>query len=219
MRDSGQIEVAAGTTLDYETRQTYMVTVTAEDSFGGTASIMVTIMVTDLDEAPEITVGGLAISGMSGLDYAENGMGAVDTYMASGPDADMATWTLVGDDAGQFNITNGGMLMFKTAPDYEMPMDMGGDNMYMVTVMADDGTYMAMRDVVVTVTDVDDGTTTPVVTDGTLLDKFDNNPMNGQIDKSEVVDAIIAFVDPSASNKPSKEDIVDLIVHFVSTPR
>ena len=46
-----------------------------------------------------------------------------------------------GDDAGQFSITNG-MLMFKTAPDYEMPMDMGGDNMYMVTVMADDGTYM-----------------------------------------------------------------------------
>ena len=32
-----------------------------------------------------------------------------------------------------------GMLMFKTAPDYEMPMDMGGDNMYMVTVMADYG--------------------------------------------------------------------------------
>ena len=30
-----------------------MVTVTAEDSFGGTASIMVTIMVTNLDEAAE----------------------------------------------------------------------------------------------------------------------------------------------------------------------
>ena len=29
-----------------------------------------------------------------------------------------------------------------TAPDYEMPMDMGGDNMYTVTVMATDGTAM-----------------------------------------------------------------------------
>ena len=46
--------------------------------------------------------------------------------------------------------------MFKTAPDYEMPMDMGGDNMYMVTVMADDGTYMDTHDVTVMVTNVDE---------------------------------------------------------------
>ena len=31
--------------------------------------------------------------------------------------------------------------------------------------------------------------------------------MNGQIDKREVVDAIIAFVTPGASDKPSKKDI------------
>ena len=34
VRDNGQIEVAAGTDLDYETNQTYMVTVMAEDPFG-----------------------------------------------------------------------------------------------------------------------------------------------------------------------------------------
>ena len=33
---------------------------------------------------------------------------------------------------------------------------MGGDNMYMVTVEADDGTYMGTRDVTVTVTDVEE---------------------------------------------------------------
>ena len=64
-------------------------------------------------------------------------------------------WSLGGDDAGQFSITDG-MLMFMTAPDYEMPMDMGGDNMYMVTVMADDGTYMDTHDVTVMVTNVDE---------------------------------------------------------------
>ena len=53
VRDSGQIEVAAETKLDYEaTKNVYMVTLTAEDSFSESASIMVTIMVTDLDEAP-----------------------------------------------------------------------------------------------------------------------------------------------------------------------
>ena len=89
--------------------------------------------------------------------------------------------------------------------------------MYLVTVEADDGTYTATRNVVVTVTDVEDDA--PPVIGGTLLDKFDTNPQNGQIDKGEVVDAIIAFVTPGASNKPSKQDIVDLIVHFVTTPR
>ena len=97
---------------------------------------------------------GLAISGMDSVEYAENGTDAVTTYMASGPDASMATWSLEGDDAGQFSITNG-MLMFMTAPDYEMPADADMDNTYMVTVNATGGTYMAMPlDVVVTVTDV-----------------------------------------------------------------
>ena len=47
VRDNGQIEVAAGTELDYETTRTYAVTLTAEDSFGASDTIMVTIMVTD----------------------------------------------------------------------------------------------------------------------------------------------------------------------------
>ena len=158
--ENGQIAVGDGTKLDYETKTTYEVTVIAEDSFGASASIMVTITVTDMDEAPEIMVGGLAISGMSDVDYAENGTDMVATYSASGPDAEMATWTLEGDDAGQFSITNG-MLMFMTAPDYENPADADMDNMYMVTVTADDETYMDTQDVTVTVTNVNEmGTVT-----------------------------------------------------------
>ena len=38
--------------MDYETKDTYVVTLTAEDSFGASDTIMVTIMVTDMDEAP-----------------------------------------------------------------------------------------------------------------------------------------------------------------------
>ena len=54
VRDTGQIEVGAGTELDYETKTTYMVTVMAEDSFGASASIALTIMVTNVDEDPVI---------------------------------------------------------------------------------------------------------------------------------------------------------------------
>ena len=82
----GQITVGAGTKLDFETKATYMVTVIATDSFGVTASIDVTINVTDVNEGPEIFLGGLAISGMSRVDdYMENGTGMVATYTASGP--------------------------------------------------------------------------------------------------------------------------------------
>ena len=51
---SGQITVGTGTDLDYEDKDTYMVTVIATDSFGVTASIPVTITVTDINEGPEI---------------------------------------------------------------------------------------------------------------------------------------------------------------------
>ena len=49
VRDDGQIEVHGDTDLDYETKNTYMVTVMARDPLGESASIPVTIKVTDLD--------------------------------------------------------------------------------------------------------------------------------------------------------------------------
>ena len=52
----GQISLKTGTKLDYEDRTTYMVTVTAADPDGESASVDVTIKVTDVDEAPEIIV-------------------------------------------------------------------------------------------------------------------------------------------------------------------
>ena len=106
-------------------------------------------------------MGGLAITGMISVEYAENGTGMVAMYSATGPESANAMWSLGGDDAGDFRISNSGELTFVRAPDYENPADDDMDNTYMVTVMADDGTYMAMREVVVTVTDVDDDTTTP----------------------------------------------------------
>ena len=79
MRDNGQIEVAAGTKLDYETKDTYMVTVMARDPLGDSSSIDdVTITVTGVDEAPEI-------SGDDTISYPEKETKPVATYTASGP--------------------------------------------------------------------------------------------------------------------------------------
>ena len=148
----GQIETKAK--LDYETKSTYMVTVTATDPGGLSGSIDVTINVTDVNEAPEILVGGLSISGSAPAPYAENGTGPVATYRAVGSNAASATWSLSGADAGDLRISRSGVLSFPRSPNYEAPTDEDTDNVYQVTVNATDRRYNAMLAVTVRVTDV-----------------------------------------------------------------
>ena len=154
--EGGQIKVKSTTKLDFETRTTYMVTITATDSFSDSASIDVTIMVTDVDEEPKISEGGLAITGPASGSYAEDRRGAVATYSATGPESAKASWDLSGDDAGAFSISSSGELTFVSAPDYENAADADGDNEYLVTVEADDGTYTATKAVTVMVTNVNE---------------------------------------------------------------
>ena len=155
----GQIQVKAGTKLNYEAKNTYMVTVTATDPNGLSDSIDVTIMVTDMDETPEVIVGGLVITGLRAVSYAENGTGNVTPYMAAGRDAASATWSLSGADMGDFMISNTGVLTFRSSPDFETPADADMMNDYEVTVEANDGTNTAMKAVTINVTNVnEDGT-------------------------------------------------------------
>ena len=104
-------------------------------------------------------VSSIAVQGLaSPPDYAENGMDALATYTATGVHAAGAVWSLTGDDAAEFKVTDG-MLSFTTPPDYENPSDMGEDNTYMVTVVAtsaSDATVSDMLEVTVTVTNVDE---------------------------------------------------------------
>ena len=145
----GQITVGANTMLDYETKASYMVTVTATDPVGDSDSIDVTITVTNVVEL------GM-VSGDATPEYVENGMGAVATYTADGPVT--AGWSVSGADMDDFDISNEGVLSFASAPDFEMPMG-GADNdsnTYMVTVKAEAGGEMEMVEVTVMVTNVDE---------------------------------------------------------------
>ncbi len=152
--DTGQLMTLAA--LDYETKATYSVTVTASDSGGLSDSIDVTITVTDVDEAP-------VIAGDAAPNYAENGTGPVATYSATDPESATITWSLEGDDAADFEISAGGVLTFNDPPDYEMPGDADEDNVYEVTVVVTDGEEQCRSrgTVTVKVTNVDeDGTVT-----------------------------------------------------------
>ena len=102
----------------------------------------------------------LAINGPDAVDRAENGT-SVATYTADS--ALTITWTVSGDDAGAFNI-RGGQLTFSPAPDYEAPADTGMNNVYNVTVEADDGTAMDSQNVTVTVSNVNEAGTVTLST-------------------------------------------------------
>ena len=98
----------------------------------------------------------LEISGPTAVDYAENGTDAVDTYTAS--DAEGAvTWSLSGDDADKFSISDNGELTFNTPPDYETPTDADGKNDYLLSIIViDDGEEAKIEPVRVKVTNVNE---------------------------------------------------------------
>lgn len=125
----------------------YNITVTATDGGGLVASSNVAVTVTDVNEAPVITSGTSAA-------FTEGGTGTVYTAAASDPEGDAITWSIGGTDAGLFTIDSStGILTFKAPPSYSSPADDGADNVYDITVTAEDsGGQQAALNVAVTVT-------------------------------------------------------------------
>ena len=143
--NSGQIKTAKK--LDFETKSSYTVTVTATDPSGSSASIVVNITVTDADDPAIVT-----LVGDNSIEYEENGTGPAATFTATDQDGDPVSFSLSGPDAGDFEISDDGALSFKSSPNFESPADADGDNVYSVTVNAARGS----TDVTVTVTNVDE---------------------------------------------------------------
>ena len=162
---SGQLRTKV--TLDHDTKASYSVVVKAADPSGLSDTITVTITVTDENEPP-------VISGKTSVYYAEGRTDAVATYTATDPEGvTIDDWSLDGDDKDLFEISTAGVLTFKSSPDHDVPGDKDGDNVYLVTVQASDGTNTVSLDVTVTVRDAADPppapdapTVTAAATDG-----------------------------------------------------
>ena len=134
---------------DSDRDNTYEVTVRASDG-SNYGNFEVTVTVEAVNEAPDIT-GDEAIS------YQENSDRDLETYRATDPEKTDITWGLSGADAGAFAISETGVLTFKNVPDYEEPADSDSDNVYEVTVEANDEDGETGRlEVTVTVTNVTD---------------------------------------------------------------
>ena len=144
---------------DYENPQDsgadneYELNVVATDSGALTASLAVTVTVTEVNEGPEFT-GITTYSVIEGQDLLGADFTARDPEE---PAAAVTSWRLAGSDAGDFTITetgqNSAQLTFRNTPDYDRPADSNRDNEYRVTVRVSDGRYYGSLDVTVTVTD------------------------------------------------------------------
>ena len=149
---SGQIQTKPGVTYDHETKSSYSVTVKADDKNGGTATIDVTITVTDVDEPPEFD-SATATREVPENTEAGGNIGAPVT--ANDPDTgDTLTYTLEGADADSFDIDSAsGQIQTKIGVTY----DHETKSSYSVTVKADDNNGgTAAIDVTITVADVNE---------------------------------------------------------------
>ena len=144
------VMVSAAPDLD-ATNDSATLTHTASGADYGLVTAAVTVTVVDGNEPP-------AVTGTDTGTYRENGTATLHTFRATDPERSAITWSLSGADDDDFTISETGVLSFTSPPDYESPADSDRDNVYEVTVVArDDASNTGTLDVVVTVTDQDEG--------------------------------------------------------------
>ncbi len=136
----------------------YDVIVQASDgSLSSSQSVAVTV--TNVNEGPAITSNGGGANGTASV--LENAT-AVAVVSGQDPDASATlTYSITGGaDAALFQINQStGALSFKAARNFEVPADVGGDNVYDVVVQTSDGTLTASQALAVTVGNVNEAPT------------------------------------------------------------
>ena len=146
---SGQLQTSAA--LDYETKDSYSVTVSVSDGNGGSDSIDVTINVTDVNDAPEFNEGSTATRSVDKGTYPSLDLGA--PVSATDADDDTLEYSLGGTDAALFEIdsTNGQLssvnfLHYEDKSSYSVTITVsdskGGTNTITVTITDDKSPVM-----------------------------------------------------------------------------
>ena len=155
---TGQLKTKAA--LNYETKSSYTVTVTASDG-SLTDSINVTINVTNVNEAPIFSDGTTTTRAIAENVGADINIGTV--VAASDVDSTNLTYSLSGTDAAAFSLdTKTGQLKTKATLDYETKTS------YTVTITVSDGSHTDIITVTINVTNLDEtpSNNAPVLTDG-----------------------------------------------------
>ncbi|MFT5389462.1 MAG: hypothetical protein ACI8W6_001091, partial [Porticoccaceae bacterium] len=123
-----ELSLAESVAADYETQQSYSITVTAADSLGNSTNQDFTITVVDVNESPSDV-------SLSATSVAESEAGAsIGTLSATDPDAnETLTFSLSGDDADSLEIS-GTTLKLKDS----VTADYGTKSSYSITAVVTD---------------------------------------------------------------------------------
>lgn len=124
-------------------------TYVVDDGRAGTDTATVTVTITGVNDAPELSV-------LSAVTLDENTTVVDANASATDVDGTVLTYSLDGVDAAFFEIDAlTGVFNFIAAPDFEDPQDAGGDNVYDVTLtVTDDAGATASQGIAVAVEDV-----------------------------------------------------------------
>jgi hypothetical protein len=126
------------TAPDFDTAQdtngdnVFDIQVIVTDSLGLQTTQNISVSLTNINEAPVLNpIGNPSVL--------ENSTGIITTAIATDADAgDTLTYTLSGIDAALFSIDSVTGAISFTAPDFENPLDNGGNNVYDIQVIATD---------------------------------------------------------------------------------
>ena len=140
---------------DSGANNTYEVVVTATDAMGNAKNQTVTITITNVNEAPSITINGSGAT--HAISQAENTTSVI-TYTATDVDAGTSlSFSISGTDAADFAInSSSGALTFAASPDFEAPADSDVNNTYVVIVTVSDGLLSDTQTLTVTITNVNE---------------------------------------------------------------
>ena len=167
---------------DYETKTSYTATVTATDGTNTTTQ-SITVNVTDVNDVAPVFTSGATFSA------AEN-QTSIGTVTATDSDSSSITFTVSGSELA---ITSGGVLSFKTAPDYEIKTS------YTATVTATDGTNTTPQSITVNVTDVNESSVTAVA-DSASTDEDNSVTFNPLANDTVVTGGYTVSVTASAAS-------------------
>lgn len=138
--DSGELTLAEGMELDFETKEQYLLTIGVADGLNMPVEITVTVTVLDINEVPTVTDQEFTVDEDITVDE------VIGTLLATDPEEDALTFTITENDgdlfaisgSGELTLAEGMQLDFETKESHTLTLEVGdgiNDSVsFMVTV-------------------------------------------------------------------------------------